>query len=69
MNMNQIVNMVMRMVMRRVVNGGISAGMKHLGGAGKGPKSAAPQQPVQSPHAAQQTKQAMRAAQRLGKMR
>jgi hypothetical protein len=80
MNMNQLINLVMRVVLRKAVSGGINAGMRRMGGVGKGktrggtmPQGEAPQQQTaqqgrQGKEAGRKAKMAMRTARRMGKM-
>lgn len=80
MNMNQLINLVMRVILRKAVSGGINAGMRRMGGVGKGRSrgGAAPQtlptgdaaqpQTSQGKEVSRKAKHAMRSARRMGKM-
>jgi hypothetical protein len=74
-NVNQLLNMVMRLFLRKAVNGGINAGMRKMGGAGRGKgtagapdDTAAAGQGAQGKQAVRKARQAARAARRMGKM-
>jgi len=62
--MDRILNMVIRRVIGRLVNRGVDAGVNRMT---RGGRDATPEQQAHSRQSAQRTKQAMRAARRIGR--